>query len=163
MEGEGGRSGKRGSVECVLTNAQIVMSDADIKLAVEGALGGAFGTAGQRCTATSRLLLHRDIYEEFMTSFIQQANALTLGNGLKAGVQVGPLINQKQLDRVLSYIEIGKKEGATLLLGGERATTNDLAKGFFVRPTLFGNVTRSMKIFQEDIFGPVLSVVRVSR
>ncbi len=159
---ECGRSGKRVSLECGGKNAQIVMNDADIKLALEGALWGAFGTAGQRCTATSRLLLHRDIYEEFMTSFIQQANALTLGNGLKAGVQVGPLINQKQLDRVLSYIEIGKKEGATLLLGGERATTNDLAKGFFVRPTLFGNVTRSMKIFQEEIFGPVLSVVRVS-
>lgn len=159
---ECGRSGKRVSLECGGKNAQIVMADADLSLALEGALWGAFGTAGQRCTGTSRLLLHSEIYEPMLAQLIQKANALTLGSGLKAGVNVGPLINQKQLDRVLGYIESGKKEGATLLLGGTRDISGDLSKGFFIRPTIFGNVTRRMKIFQEEIFGPVLSVVRIS-
>lgn len=159
---ECGRQGKRVSLELGGKNAQIVMADANLKLALEGALWGAFGTAGQRCTATSRLLVHTDIYEEMLSRLIQHANALALGDGSKAGVNVGPLINQKQLDRVLNYIEIGKKEGAALLLGGTRDTSGDLSKGFFVRPTVFGNVTRTMKIFQEEIFGPVLSVIRIS-
>jgi aldehyde dehydrogenase (NAD+) len=85
-----------------------------------------------------------------------------LGDGLKQGVNVGPLISQKQMDRVLNFIDVGKKEGAALLLGGDRATGGDLDKGFFLRPTIFGNVTRSMRIFQEEIFGPVLSVVRIT-
>lgn len=158
---ECGRTGKRVSLECGGKNAQIVMPDANLNLALEGALWGAFGTAGQRCTATSRLLLHEKIYEEMLEKLLSQASALTLGPGLKKGVQVGPLINEKQMKRVLEYIEIGKTEGANLLLGGGQAKGADLEKGMFVQPTVFGNVTRSMRIFREEIFGPVLSVMKI--
>ncbi len=157
-----GATGKRVSLECGGKNAQIVLADANLDLALEGVLWGAFGSAGQRCTATSRLILDASIHDTMVERLIAAAKRLKLGDGLKPGTQIGPLINEKQLERVLAYIEIGKKERAKLRLGGARATSADLNHGFFVEPTLFTDVDKGMRIFREEIFGPVLSVVKVS-
>lgn len=139
-------------------NVQIVMDDADIDLAVDGALWGAFGTTGQRCTATSRLIIHKDVAEKMIAKLVERAQKLKVGNGLDESVEMGPCVNQGQLDTVLSYIEIGKKEGATLATGGEKLTGGDYDKGFFVQPTVFTGVTQKMRIWKEEIFGPVLGV-----
>jgi aldehyde dehydrogenase (NAD+) len=140
-------------------NVQIVMDDADIDLAIEGALWGAFGTTGQRCTATSRLICHQDVYESMISKLADRAARLKVGNGLDESVQMGPCINQGQLDTVLSYVGIGKSEdGARLVTGGERLTSGDYDKGFFVQPTMFADVTQQMRIWKEEIFGPVLSI-----
>jgi len=154
-------AGKRVSLECGGKNAQIILADARLDLAIEGALWGAFGTAGQRCTATSRLIVEAPVYKKVLDRLLKEARRLTLGPGLKKGTQVGPLINERQLKRVLDYIQIGKEEGAKLLCGGNRARKGALAKGWFVEPTIFADVTPDMRIFQEEIFGPVLSVVKV--
>ncbi len=156
-----GALNKRVSLEMGGKNAQVVMADADLDLALDGVLWGAFGTTGQRCTATSRLILHKAIHDEFVQRLVERASQLVLGNGVEASSQVGPLINQRQLDKVLSYIEIGKSE-ATLALGGERDVQGALAHGHFVKPTIFTNVQRHHRIFREEIFGPVLSVSKVS-
>ncbi len=156
-----GASGKRVSLECGGKNAQIVLADADLELAIEGVLWGAFGTAGQRCTATSRLIVEAPVFDEIVERLIKEAKRLKLGPGLKKGTDVGPLVNETQLKRVLRYIEAGKGEGAELLCGGKRATGKDVAAGWFVEPTIFAGVTRSMRIYQEEIFGPVLSVLKV--
>ncbi len=139
-------------------NVQIVMDDADLELAVDGALWGAFGTTGQRCTATSRLVCHQDVVEQFISMLVQRAQNLRIGNGLDESTQMGPLINQAQLDTVLNYVEIGQQEGARLVTGGQRLTGGDYDRGFFVRPAVFTGVTRQMRIWREEIFGPVLSV-----
>ncbi len=139
-------------------NVEIVMDDADLDLAVEGALWGAFGTSGQRCTATSRLICHKDISSKFASMIIDRVKKLKVGNGLDEKTDMGPVINQSQLDTVLKYIEIGKKEGAKLLFGGERLTGKEYDHGFFVQPTVFGDVTRNMRLWKEEIFGPVLSI-----
>jgi len=139
-------------------NIEIVMDDADLDLAVEGALWGAFGTSGQRCTATSRLICHEDVADKFSSMIVERVNKLKVGNGLDEKIEMGPMINQGQLDTVLKYIEIGKKEGAKLLCGGERLSGKDYDKGNFVQPTVFANVTRNMRIWKEEIFGPVLSI-----
>lgn len=155
-----GALNKKCSLEMGGKNPQIVMPDADMDLALHGVLWGAFGTTGQRCTATSRLILHKDIHDDFVTRLCTAASELVLGNGLTNDkAQVGPVINTKQIDKILSYIEIGKAE-ATLALGGERATDGDLAHGNFMKPTVFTNVDRTARIFREEIFGPVLSVSR---
>ena len=157
-----GALNKRVSLEMGGKNAQIVMPDADMELALHGVLWGAFGTTGQRCTATSRLILHQDIHDSFVAELIMQAKQLVLGNGLThSGAQVGPVINQRQLDKILSYIEIGKSE-ATCVLGGKRDIGGDNANGFFMEPTIFTNVERTDRIFQEEIFGPVLSVIKAT-
>ncbi|MCX6146050.1 MAG: aldehyde dehydrogenase family protein [Candidatus Kapabacteria bacterium] len=153
-----GRMNKRISLEMGGKNAQIIMDDANLELAVEGALWGAFGTTGQRCTATSRLIVHSSVYDIVIEMIEKQATKLRLGDGLKAETQVGPVINKKAVEKIMSYIEIGKSEGAKLVFGGEIATGNDLDNGNFIKPTLFKDVTRNMRIFQEEIFGPVLSV-----
>ncbi|UCG60883.1 MAG: aldehyde dehydrogenase family protein [Candidatus Zixiibacteriota bacterium] len=139
-------------------NVQIVMDDADIDLAVDGALWGAFGTTGQRCTATSRLIIHKAVADSMVSKLVERAKKLKVGNGLDESVEMGPCINQGQLETVLSYIEIGKKEGATLVTGGEKLTGGDYDKGFFVQPTVFTGVTQQMRIWKEEIFGPVLGV-----
>jgi acyl-CoA reductase-like NAD-dependent aldehyde dehydrogenase len=139
-------------------NVMIVMEDANLELAVDGALWGAFGTTGQRCTATSRLIVHKDVEATFTKMLVERAQKLKVGDGLKEGVTMGPCINQGQLDTVLSYIEIGKKDGATLAFGGKRLSTGDHAKGFFVEPTIFSGVTTKMRIWKEEIFGPVLGI-----
>ncbi|HEX6040601.1 aldehyde dehydrogenase family protein [Longimicrobium sp.] len=154
-----GRSHKRLSLEMGGKNAQIVMSDADLDLALDGVLWGAFGTTGQRCTATSRLLLQDEIHDEFVQRLIDRAGKLTLGYGLDDGVDVGPLIHAASLAKVEEYIEVGKREG-TLALGGSRATGEGLDDGFFFQPTIFTDIKPGSRMATEEIFGPVLSVIR---
>jgi aldehyde dehydrogenase (NAD+) len=152
---------KRISLELGGKNAQIVMEDADLNLALDGVLWGAFGTTGQRCTATSRLIVHEKIYDKFLTILVERTKKLRLGDGLKKDSEVGPCVNEGQRKSVHSYVEIGLKEGAKLLCGGEPDTTGDLAKGWFYKPTIFGDVTPEMRIAKEEIFGPVLSVLKI--
>jgi aldehyde dehydrogenase (NAD+) len=139
-------------------NCILIMDDADVALAVEGALWGAFGTTGQRCTASSRLIVHKDIIKKFTKELVDRARALKVGNGLDETVEMGPAINENQMDTVLKYIEIGKKEGAKLLCGGERLTGGEYDKGFYTMPTVFSDVSAGMRIFQEEIFGSVTSI-----
>jgi aldehyde dehydrogenase (NAD+) len=152
---------KRVSCELGGKNAQIVMDDADIDLAIEGALWGAFGTTGQRCTATSRLILHKKIKDEFLSKFIERTKKLKLGNGLDPKTDVGPVVNKGRIETIQYYVDIGIKEGAKLLLGGKQATDGDLKKGYFYEPTIFDNVTPEMTIAKEEIFGPVISILTV--
>ena len=153
---------KRLSLELGGKNAQIVLEDADLELAVEGALWGAYGTTGQRCTATSRLIVMKQVHDEMVERLRERATKLRLGDGLEPGTDVGPLVNRGQRDRVHSYVEIGKKEGARLVAGGTPAEEGALAEGHFYPPTLFDRVTPGMRIAVEEIFGPVLSVLSVS-
>jgi acyl-CoA reductase-like NAD-dependent aldehyde dehydrogenase len=153
---------KHVSLELGGKNAQIVMDDADLVLALDGVLWGAFGTTGQRCTATSRLILHENVYEKFMEMLVERTKRLKLGNGLLPTIDIGPCINEAQRKIVQSYVEIGKNEGAQLVCGGTIAHQGDLAKGWFYEPTIFDNVKPTMRIAQEEIFGPVLSVIRTT-
>jgi alpha-ketoglutaric semialdehyde dehydrogenase len=143
-------------------NAEIVMDDADIDLAIEGALWGAFGTTGQRCTATSRLILHEKIHDQLVERLVAQAKKLKIGSGLESATHVGPVINEKQRKNIEKYVKIGKEEGANCILGGEIATDGDLKNGWFFQPTIFTGVTPNMRIAKEEIFGPVLSVLKCS-
>jgi alpha-ketoglutaric semialdehyde dehydrogenase len=156
-----GRMHKRLSLEMGGKNAQIVLDDADLDLALEGVVWGAFGTTGQRCTATSRLILQKGIHDRFLDRLLQRAEALRLGDGRQANTDVGPLINDSAVDKVERYVEIGKSEGANLALGGDRPSGAALAHGHFFRPTVFAGVQPGTRLEQEEIFGPVLSVVRV--
>ncbi len=151
---------KRVSLEMGGKNAVILMDDADLQLALDGVVWGAFGTTGQRCTATSRLLLHEKIHDKFIEMLVRRVERLRVGNGNDAGVDIGPVINAEQMQRILDYIELGKQEGATCIIGGTRLTENGLAKGFFIAPTIFTNVKPEHRIAQEEIFGPVLSVLK---
>lgn len=157
-----GRDHKRFSMEMGGKNPQIVMDDADLDLAMEGVLWGAFGTTGQRCTATSRLILHEAVHDAFIEDLLERARRLTLGYGNDDGVDVGPLIHEEALRKVADYIDIGTQEGAELRLGGRRAAGGSLADGYFFEPTVFTGVRPEMRIAQEEIFGPVLSVFKVS-
>lgn len=141
-------------------NAIIVMDDADLDLAVEGAVWGGFGTSGQRCTAASRLVVHEKVCEAFLEKFVGRAKSLRLEDGLDPGTDVGPVVSQEQMNKVLDYIEVGKKEGAKLLCGGRRAVSGGLAEGWFVEPTVFSDVDPNMRIAREEIFGPVVAVIR---
>ncbi|MBI3607497.1 MAG: aldehyde dehydrogenase family protein [Nitrospirae bacterium] len=141
-------------------NPLIVMDDADLDLAIEGALWGGFGTSGQRCTAASRVIVHHAVYDAFTARFVEAAKKLRVGPGLEPATDVGPVINAAQKQKVLDYIEIGKKEGAKLLCGGRAATAGKLANGHFIAPTVFGDVASTMRIAQEEIFGPVVSVIK---
>ena len=156
-----GRMHKRLSLEMGGKNAQIVLDDANLDLALDGVLWGAFGTTGQRCTATSRLILQDGIHDAFVARLVERAKALVLGDGRVAGTDVGPVIHAESLAKIGRYVEIGLAEGATLALGGQRATGPGLEKGFFFQPTIFTGVRPEMRIAQEEIFGPVLSVIRV--
>jgi acyl-CoA reductase-like NAD-dependent aldehyde dehydrogenase len=153
---------KRLSLELGGKNAQIVMEDADLDLATEGALWGAYGTTGQRCTATSRLIVMKQVRGEMVERLRERAAKLRLGDGLDPATEVGPVVNRAQRDRVHSYVEIGMKEGARLVAGGTPAEDGALRDGHFYRPTLFDGVTPGMRIAVEEIFGPVLSVIEVS-
>ncbi len=157
-----GRDLKRVSLEMGGKNAQVVMDDANLDLALDGVLWGAFGTTGQRCTATSRLILHEKVHDGFVEKLAKAAAGLRIGDGLKEGNQVGPLIHKESLDKVERYVKIGLEEGAKLVTGGARHTEGDCANGWFYKPTLFTNVRSGMRIEQEEIFGPVLSVIKVS-
>ena len=155
-----GQTLTRVSLELGGKNAQIVMDDADLDLAIEGVLWGAFGTTGQRCTATSRLILHQPIKERFTEMLLAKVKGLRIGDGLDESHHVGPLVSEKQRESVHSYVEIGKKEGAELLCGGAPYSEGAAANGWFYQPTIFANVNRSMRIAQEEIFGPVLSILQ---
>ncbi|MCH6546672.1 MAG: aldehyde dehydrogenase family protein, partial [Deltaproteobacteria bacterium] len=156
-----GQDLKRVSLELGGKNAQIVMEDADLDLALEGALWGAFGTTGQRCTATSRLILHRDIKETLTKRLTTLATKIKIGDGLDESVEMGPLINEAARQKVHRYVQIGKKEGARLLTGGETYEKGKQANGCFYLPTVFDQVTPTMRIAQEEIFGPVISLIEV--
>jgi alpha-ketoglutaric semialdehyde dehydrogenase len=156
-----GKTLKRVSLELGGKNAQIVMEDANLELALEGVLWGAFGTTGQRCTATSRLIVHDKVYEKFIAMLLAGTKKLRLGDGLKKTSDVGPLVNQDQRETVDSYVKIGLGEGATLLTGGKAAKSGDLAKGWFYEPTILTDVTPAMRVAREEIFGPVLSVLKI--
>ncbi len=140
-------------------NIIMVMEDANLDLAVDGAIWGGFGTTGQRCTASSRIAVHKDMYGEFVEKYVARARALKVGNGLDPSVQMGPLINESQLKTVEEYVEIGKDEGAKLLCGGERLTGGDYDFGCFYTPTIFGDCNPEMRICREEIFGPVVSII----
>jgi acyl-CoA reductase-like NAD-dependent aldehyde dehydrogenase len=156
-----GRDLKRVSLEMGGKNAQVVMEDADLNLALEGALWGAFGTTGQRCTATSRVILHRDIKKQFTEALIERAEKIKIGDGLDESLEMGPLINAAAREKVHRYVQIGKDEGARLLTGGAIYEEGKWINGYFYRPTIFDQVAPSMRIAQEEIFGPVLSIIEV--
>src|SRR5215471_15984492 len=150
---------KHVSLEMGGKNIIIVMDDANLDLAVDGAVWGGFGTTGQRCTAASRIAVHKHVYGEFVKRFVERVKKLKVGDGLDPTVEMGPCINEQQLNTVMSYVEIGKKEGAKLLAGGNRLQSGAHAKGWFHDPTVFGDVDAKMRIAQEEIFGPVVSVI----
>lgn len=157
----GARQIKRVSLEMGGKNPLIVMPDADIDLVMQGVVWAAFGTTGQRCTATSRLIVHKDVAGPLIERIVERAKSLRVGNGLDADTEMGPLVNEKQMKRVLSYIELGQQEGATMRCGGGRLSTGVHANGHFVQPTVFTGVKPTMRIAREEIFGPVLSVIEV--
>ncbi len=148
------------SLEMGGKNAIIVLDDADVDNAIEGAVWGAFGTSGQRCTASSRLIVHKKVYREFTKKLVARAKALRVGNGADPKVEVGPVINSEAVHKIMGYIDIGQLEdGATLACGGHHLTKGEYARGFFIEPTVFTDVTPDMRIAQEEIFGPVTSVI----
>jgi aldehyde dehydrogenase (NAD+) len=157
-----GRTHKRLSLEMGGKNAMIVMDDADLELALDGVLWGAFGTTGQRCTATSRLILHRRIHDRFLRRLEEAVDRLDLGDGRKDGTDVGPLIHEAARDKVERYVEIGRNEGLELITGGRRPRSPRLRNGWFYRPTIFAGARPRSRLAQEEIFGPVLTVIRVS-
>jgi alpha-ketoglutaric semialdehyde dehydrogenase len=140
-------------------NVVMIMEDANLELAVEGCLWGGFGTTGQRCTAASRVVVHENVYEPFLEAFVARARALRVGDGLQTDTQVGPLVSETQRETVTKYVDIGRQEGARLVSGGNALTKGAFAKGFFHEPTVFADVAPSMRIAQEEIFGPVVSVI----
>ena len=155
------RAMKRCSLELGSKNALIVMPDAQLELAVEASAWGAFATSGQRCTATSRLIVHEDVRETFTEQLLDRVGNMKVGNGLDPDVELAPVINEKQKNRVMEYISLGQQEGATLIAGGEELTGDDHANGYFVAPTVFDEMTPTMRIAREEIFGPVTGVMRV--
>jgi aldehyde dehydrogenase (NAD+) len=141
-------------------NVVMIMDDAQLELALEGCLWGGFGTTGQRCTAASRVVVHEKVYDEFVNAFAERARTLRVGDGLDERTQMGPSVSESQLETVMKYVEIGRKEGARLVTGGHRLTSGPYAGGWFHEPTVFADVEPSMRIEQEEIFGPVVSVLR---
>ena len=150
---------KHCSLELGGKNPMIVLDDANLDLAIEGGLWGAFGTTGQRCTATSRIIVQKGVYNEFVERLVERAKTLKIGNGLDESIDMGPAINESQLTTDLKYVGIGKDEGAKLLCGGNRLDSGEYQHGWFMEPTVFGDVDRKMRIAQEEIFGPVVSVM----
>jgi acyl-CoA reductase-like NAD-dependent aldehyde dehydrogenase len=140
-------------------NVIVVMDDANLDLAVDGAVWGGFGTTGQRCTAASRVVVHRKVYAPFLERFVARARALRVGDGLDPATEMGPSITEAQLEKVMGYVKVGQAEGARLATGGRRLTDGKLAKGFFHEPTIFADVKRTMRVAREEIFGPVVSVL----
>jgi aldehyde dehydrogenase (NAD+) len=150
---------KHCSLELGGKNPMIVLDDANLELAVEGGLWGAFGTTGQRCTATSRIIVQKGVYRKFIEHFVTRAEKIKIGNGLDETVEMGPAVNEKQLNTDLNYIEIGKNEGAKLVRGGHRLDQGEYQHGWFLEPTVFIDVDPKMRIAQEEIFGPVVSII----
>jgi aldehyde dehydrogenase (NAD+) len=159
---EAAQAFKRVTLELGGKNAIIVMDDADLDLAVDGIVWSAFGTTGQRCTACSRLIVQRGVRGQLEEQLLDRISHLRLGHGLEAATDVGPLINAPQRDRVHSYMDVARQDGARIAIGGEPATDGALARGSFYKPTLLTGVTPNMRVAQEEIFGPVLSVIEVA-
>jgi alpha-ketoglutaric semialdehyde dehydrogenase len=153
------KSFKHCSLELGGKNPMIVLDDANLDLAIEGGLWGGFGTTGQRCTATSRIIVQKGIYGDFIERYVERAKALKVGNGLDETTEMGPAINENQLKTDLSYVDIGKAEGARLKCGGNRLDKGEYQNGYFMEPTVFVDVDRKMRIAQEEIFGPVVSII----
>jgi len=153
------KSFKHCSLELGGKNPMIVLDDANLDLALDGALWGAFGTTGQRCTATSRIIVQKGVYREFVDRLVERAKKLKIGNGLDEEVEMGPAVNKSQMETDLRYIEIGKNEGAKLECGGYRLEGKDYDHGWYVVPTVFSDVDAKMTIAQEEIFGPVVAVI----
>jgi acyl-CoA reductase-like NAD-dependent aldehyde dehydrogenase len=143
-------------------NPIIVLADANLDLAAEATISGGLRSTGQKCTATSRVIVQAEVYEQFKNKLLAKVKEIKLGNGLDSETWMGPCSNEKQMENVLSYIKKGIAEGATLLYGGERPNSSELENGFYVTPTIFDNVTSRMVIAQEEIFGPVLALIKVN-
>jgi alpha-ketoglutaric semialdehyde dehydrogenase len=155
---------RRGAkVQCEMggKNPVVILEDADMELAIESTAQGAFGSSGQRCTATSRAVVVNDVADEFVNRIAKRAASMRIGDGSDPNTEMGPSVDESQFKTVLSYVDIGREDGATLVCGGERATGSGLDKGYFVKPAVFDNVTPDMRIAREEVFGPVLSVLRV--
>ena len=153
--------GKPVSLEMGGKNAITVLDDADIDLALDGAVWSAFGTTGQRCTAASRIIVQSGVYDEFASKLVDRTRMLRLGDGLRDTTDVGPIVNKQQIEKVASYIPVGREEGATVAVGGDRANGDGLANGYFFEPTVFTDAEPSMRIAQEEIFGPVTALIKV--
>jgi aldehyde dehydrogenase (NAD+) len=141
-------------------NPTIVLADANFEQAVENTVNAAFFSTGQKCTATSRVIVEDAIYDRFLAALVERTKKLKVGNGLEAGIDIGPAVDESQLETNLKYIKIGRKEAGEPLCGGHRLTGGDYDKGYFIEPTIFANVTEKMTIANEEIFGPVLAVMR---
>jgi len=154
------RDNKIVSLEMGGKNAIIIMDDADIDNAVEGSVWGAYGTSGQRCTASSRLIVQKKVYRKFVDRFVKRVKKLRVGNGLDPNTDVGPVINRDAVDKIMSYIDIGQREDkAKLMCGGNQLTKGEYSRGYFIEPTVFADVKPGMRVEQEEIFGPVTSIV----
>jgi acyl-CoA reductase-like NAD-dependent aldehyde dehydrogenase len=141
-------------------NPTIVLADCDFKASVENVVNAAFFSTGQKCTATSRAIVEESIYDQFVEALAERTKKLKVGNGMEPGIDIGPAVDQGQLDTNLKYIALGKEEGARLVCGGNRLTGGDYDKGYFVEPTIFADVTENMRLAQEEVFGPVLAVMK---
>src|SRR6267378_3314771 len=162
LHGEATKRRLRIQLEMGGKNPTIVLADADFNSAVENVVNGAFFSTGQKCTATSRAIVEDAIYDKFLEALVEWTRKLNVGNGMEPGVDIGPMVDEAQLNTVLEYIEIGRKEAGDPKIGGNRLTANGLDKGYFVEPTIFADVTESMTIAREEIFGPVLAVMRAT-
>ncbi|HEX6650214.1 MAG TPA: aldehyde dehydrogenase family protein, partial [Pyrinomonadaceae bacterium] len=140
-------------------NPTVVLGDADLDYAADILINGAFFSTGQKCTACSRAIIERPVYEAMVEKLVDKTNKLKVGNGLEPGVQIGPAVDEEQLKTDLEYIDIAAKEGAQLLCGGKRLTGDNYDKGFFIEPTIFSGVTSEMRVAQEEVFGPVLALM----
>lgn len=153
------RTFKPCSLEMGGKNAIVVLNDANVDLAIDGALWGGFGTTGQRCTAASRVIVQKGVYNQFADKFVSRAKALRVGAGIDEQNDMGPQINEQQIETTRKYVDIGRSEGAKLLTGGNRITSSGLADGYFWEPTIFGDAHGKMRVAQEEIFGPVVSLI----
>ncbi|HWW75013.1 MAG TPA: aldehyde dehydrogenase family protein, partial [Pyrinomonadaceae bacterium] len=156
------RRGVRVQCEMGGKNPVVVLEDADLSLAVESTAQGAFGSTGQRCTATSRAVVVNSVADEFVARIAERAKAMRVGDGMDKETDIGPIVDASQFKSVLSYVDVGREDGAELVCGGGPADGSGLRKGYFVQPTVFDRVTPDMRIAREEIFGPVLSVLRVA-
>jgi aldehyde dehydrogenase (NAD+) len=154
------RSFKRCSLEMGGKNAIIVMEDANLDLAIDGTVWGAFGTTGQRCTAASRVIVQKGVYQRFVDRLLDRVRNIKVGDGMDETSNMGPLVNEQQLQTTMKYVEVGRNEGAALLRGGNRLESAAHSHGWFHEPTVFGDVHPKMRIAQEEIFGPVLSLIQ---
>ncbi|MGH9658386.1 MAG: aldehyde dehydrogenase family protein [Bryobacteraceae bacterium] len=162
LHGEASKRRLRIQLEMGGKNPTIVLADADFNSAVENTVNAAFFSTGQKCTATSRAIVEDSIYDKFVAALVERTRKLKVGDGMQPGVDIGPAVDQAQLDTVLRYIDIGRKETGEPRCGGNRLTGDGLSAGYFVEPTVFAEVTESMTIAQEEIFGPVLAVMRAA-